>query len=134
MYKLTIQCKTITEEDDSIPLNCQYKILLTYFNSMYNLKTDTLRELCDILNRHYIIKSVRYCNGCRKLYNYPLISLLIFSFNRKWTGFKTRFPKFNRKHVTGVPEKVIFRSVTVYTKNASSQCNLSAQIKQVQDT
>ena len=30
--------------------------------------------------------------------------------------------------VTAVPEKVIFRSVTVYNKYVSSQCNLTAQI------
>jgi len=35
--------------------------------------------------------------------------------------------------VTEVPEKVIFRSVTVYSKNLSSQCNLPAQIESVQD-
>ena len=33
----------------------------------------------------------------------------------------------------GVPEKAIFRSVTVYNINSSSQCTLLAQIKQVQD-
>jgi len=35
--------------------------------------------------------------------------------------------------MTGVPGKTIFRSVTVYNKNLSSQCNLPAQIEQVQD-
>jgi len=35
--------------------------------------------------------------------------------------------------VEGVPEKAIFRSVTVYNINSSSQCNLLAQIEQVQD-
>ena len=35
--------------------------------------------------------------------------------------------------MTGVPEKAIFRSVTVYNKNLSSQYNLPAQIEQVQD-
>jgi len=35
--------------------------------------------------------------------------------------------------VTGVPEKAIFRSVKVYNKNVFSQCNLPAQIEQVQD-
>ena len=35
--------------------------------------------------------------------------------------------------MTEVPEKVIFRSVTVYNKNLSSQCNLPAQIESVQD-
>ena len=30
-------------------------------------------------------------------------------------------------------KKAIFRSVTVYDKNLSSQCNLLAQIEQVQD-
>ena len=33
----------------------------------------------------------------------------------------------------GVPEKPIFRSVTVYNKNLSSPYNLAAQIEQVQD-
>jgi len=35
--------------------------------------------------------------------------------------------------VTGIPEKALFPSVTVYSKNLSSQCNLPAQIEQVQD-
>jgi hypothetical protein len=35
--------------------------------------------------------------------------------------------------VEWVPEKAIFRSVTVYNTNLSSQCNLLAQIEQVQD-
>jgi hypothetical protein len=35
--------------------------------------------------------------------------------------------------VTGVPEKAIFRSVPVYNKYLSSQCNLPAQVEQVQD-
>jgi hypothetical protein len=34
--------------------------------------------------------------------------------------------------VTGVPEIVIFRSVTVYNKNLSSQCNLLAQIEEAE--
>jgi hypothetical protein len=33
----------------------------------------------------------------------------------------------------GVPDKAIFRSVTEYNKDFSSQCNLSAQIEQMQD-
>jgi hypothetical protein len=33
----------------------------------------------------------------------------------------------------GVPEKAIFRLVTVNSKNLSSQCNLLAQIEEVQD-
>ena len=33
----------------------------------------------------------------------------------------------------GVPEKAIFRSVKVYNKHLSSQCNLPAQIEEVQD-
>ena len=37
------------------------------------------------------------------------------------------------KHVIGVPDKAIFRSVTEYNKDFSSQCNLSAQIEQMQD-
>ena len=35
--------------------------------------------------------------------------------------------------MTGVPEKTIFWSVTVYNKNLSSQCNLPPQIEQAQD-
>jgi hypothetical protein len=35
--------------------------------------------------------------------------------------------------VTGVLEKAIFRSVPVYNKYLSSQCNLPAQVEQVQD-
>jgi hypothetical protein len=35
--------------------------------------------------------------------------------------------------VTGVPEKAIFLSVAVHNKHLSSQCNLLAQIEQVQD-
>jgi len=35
--------------------------------------------------------------------------------------------------VEGVQVKAIFQSVTVYNKNVSSQCNLLAQIEQVQD-
>ena len=35
--------------------------------------------------------------------------------------------------MTGIPEKALFPSVTVYSKNLSSQCNLPAQIEQVQD-
>jgi hypothetical protein len=35
--------------------------------------------------------------------------------------------------VTGVLEKAIFQSMTVYNKNLSSQCSLPAQIEQVQD-
>jgi hypothetical protein len=37
------------------------------------------------------------------------------------------------QHVTGVPEKAIFLSVTVYNKNYPGQCNLPAQIEQVRD-
>jgi hypothetical protein len=35
--------------------------------------------------------------------------------------------------VTWVPEKLIFWSVTVYSKHLCSQCYLTAQIQQVQD-
>jgi len=35
--------------------------------------------------------------------------------------------------MTMVPEKDIFRSVTVYNKIVSSKCNLPAEIKQEQD-
>ena len=35
--------------------------------------------------------------------------------------------------MTGVPEKAIFLSVAVHNKHLSSQCNLLAQIEQVQD-
>ena len=38
-----------------------------------------------------------------------------------------------RQHVEGIPEKAIFRAVTVYNKNVSCQFNLLAQIEQVQD-
>ena len=31
--------------------------------------------------------------------------------------------------MTGVPEKAIFQSVTVYDKNLSNQCNLLAQVQ-----
>jgi len=34
----------------------------------------------------------------------------------------------------GEVRRAIFWSVTVYNKNVSSQCNLPAQIEQVQDT
>jgi hypothetical protein len=37
------------------------------------------------------------------------------------------------KHVTGVPDKAIFWSLTEYNKDFPSQCNLSAQIEQMQD-
>ena len=33
----------------------------------------------------------------------------------------------------GNQKKLLFRSVTVYNKNLSSQCNLPAQIEQAQD-
>ena len=51
-------------------------------------------------------------------------------------GIYNYFPKaqqvaFDRGNL--VPEKAIFRSVTVYNKNLSSQCNLNAQIEKVQD-
>jgi hypothetical protein len=36
--------------------------------------------------------------------------------------------------MTGVPEKAIFRSVTVYNTILSSQCNLSVQIEPLHDT
>ena len=39
----------------------------------------------------------------------------------------------NRLHVTEVPEKAIFRSVTVYNKQLSSQWCMPAQIEQVQE-
>jgi hypothetical protein len=35
--------------------------------------------------------------------------------------------------VTWVPEKLLFRSVTVYSKHLCKQCYLTAQIQQVQD-
>ena len=35
--------------------------------------------------------------------------------------------------MTRVPEKTIFRSVTVHSKNLYSQCNLPAQTEQIQD-
>jgi hypothetical protein len=38
-----------------------------------------------------------------------------------------------RQPVEGVPEKAIFRTVTVYNKNVTCQFNLLAQIEQVQD-
>ena len=63
----------------------------------------------------------------------PWLPILIFSVNRKWTWFTTRFSKLNGSHVTGVPEKSIFRSVTVYNKNVSNRCSLPAQMEQVQD-
>ena len=62
---------------------------------------------------------------------------MIFYVSRKYTGFTTKFPKLNRKHVTGVPEKAIFQSIIVHhymyiTKNdlVNAICLL---IEQVQD-
>jgi hypothetical protein len=70
------------------------------------------------------------------LYDY----LSIFSFDifcqQDMNGIYNYVPKaqqvaFDRGNL--VPEKAIFRSVTVYNKNLSSQYNLNAQIEKVQD-
>jgi hypothetical protein len=77
-----------------------------------------------------LINEIACCiANCIRIYNYPLI----FSVNRKLTGFTTCFPKLNRYHVTGAQQKDIFPSVTVYNKNLFSQYNLTAQIESVQD-
>ena len=40
--------------------------------------------------------------------------------------------ELNLQLVTGVPEQVIYQTVTVYNKDLSSQCNLPAQIEPMQ--
>jgi len=86
------------------------------------------------------------CLSCRKitlihrrLYfefkrNYIIIpwsTLLIFAINKKLTRLKLGSQSSTGNIVTGIPEKVFF--LTVYNKHLFSECNLTAEIEEVQD-
>jgi hypothetical protein len=73
--------------------------------------------------QHYVIQFVsdlRQVGGFLRVLRFPLSIKLTATIWLTWD-------------VTWVPEKVIFRSVTVYNKNVSGQGKLSAQIEQVQN-